>query len=373
MINGILQFIKKTILAINLARWNLLLLVSGLKTFQLPVLLARWFVVPNEAPLEQRICGFLKAKNNLYLNALVEEIAAQPDIVGTKFLWTGEATDYSLEGSFLFKSTAFVKDENFWQSLLKELVIKDFPKLKEQYNFFERRLDVLHDMRFYGSELELLTENTADLERSCRFDVDWIRTNKEKLWLCFDQDCRYSSKLEIKAQESLSRIFAFLLFEKNKFVSFWSGVSVNASGHVSFLDFDFIYIVDDKLKNFAISYIEDGASPKSLAEYKLVRALKLLEYYCPDIKIFKQWQVYFDASSSLFTINTDTTGLLQHLKKSGIIVDDSEKIKHTEFDDVSYLLDKNRHKKDPRYRKSSILYWGPLLIVIYFLLKHFPQ
>jgi hypothetical protein len=37
--------------------------------------------------------------------------------------------------------------------------------------------------------------------------------------------------------------------------------------------------------------------------------------------------------------------------------------------DIAYLLDKNRHKKDPQFRKSSILYWAPLLaalIILYY-------
>ena len=41
MINGILQFIKKTILAIKLARHNALCAIAGLKTFNAQLWIAR--------------------------------------------------------------------------------------------------------------------------------------------------------------------------------------------------------------------------------------------------------------------------------------------------------------------------------------------
>lgn len=371
MINEILQFIKKTILAIKLARYNLLELLSSLETFKKPALVARFFVVKSTMPLKQRLDCFLEDENNPYLYALIKEISARSDIVGSKFFYTEPLSPYALEGSVLFKTAAGARDEKFWLSLFRELVIRDFPELKEQYNFFSRRLDILNDMRFYASELELLSESSAELERNCLFEVDWIRSDKEKLYLCFDEDCRFTDKLDVKAQESLSRLFAYLLFEKKLFVSFWSGVSVNAAGCAGFLDFDFIYPADENLQNFAGRYIKEGAVPGTPAEYKLVRGIRLLDSFCPDIKVFKFWESYRNAGAPVRRVSTDTTGLLRHLQKSGVVVDAQTPVSHTSYDDISYLLDTGRHKKDARFRKSSILYWGPLVIAAYLLLKYF--
>lgn len=371
MINEILQFIKKTILAIKLARCNLLGLVAPLKTFKRAAAAARFFTVKNTASLEERLNCFLEQIDSPYLYAALEEISARPDVVGARFFYTRPLEPFALEGSFLFKSAASSEEERFWLSLFKELVVRDFPGLREQYNFYQRRLDILRDMRFYASELEMLNENSADLERSCLYEVDWIRSDKQKLYLCFDEDCRFTGKPDVKAQESLSRLFAYLLFEKNIFVSFWSGVSVNGKGHAGFLDFDFIYPADDNLRNFARLYVLGAISPQTLPEYKLARALRLLDSFCPDIKVFKSWDGYLTTPPPLRRVSTDTTGLLKHLQKSGVVIDAEPPVPHTTYDDVSYLLDTGRHKKDPRFRKSSILYWGPLVIVAYLLLKYF--
>jgi hypothetical protein len=39
--------------------------------------------------------------------------------------------------------------------------------------------------------------------------------------------------------------------------------------------------------------------------------------------------------------------------------------------DIAYLLDSKRHKKDKRFRKSSVAYWGPLLIAACLLYYYF--
>lgn len=371
MINEILQFIKKTILAIKLARYNLLDLVSPLKTFKKASIIARFFKHKDSSPLPERIRRFLDAENNPYLYALAEEISARSDIIGSDFFYTRPLDTQVLDGSVLFKTAAAPQDAGFWLALFKELAVVDYPKLKEQYNFFERRLDILNDMRFYASELELLSESSSELERSCLYEVDWIRSDKQKLWLCFDEDCRFTAQLDVKAQESLSRLFAFLLFEKGVFVSFWNGVSVNAKGHVGLLNFDFIYPADEHLQNFGRLYVLGAIMPQTLSELKLVRGIRLMEVFCPDIKVFKFWDKYLKADIPLRRVSTDTTGLLRHLQQSGVIVNAEIPIPHTSYEDVAYLLDNKRHKNEARYRKSSVLYWGPLVVAAYLLLKYF--
>lgn len=370
MINGILQFIKKTILSIKLARYDILFLFSKKRSFKPVFWIARWFTVPDSSPVIERIRRFVKAENNLYLSVAVEEVSAREDIVGTDFLWTGESREEELNGSVLYKNSPAEKDKTFWLSLFREIIIKDFPQLKEQYNGLEQRLDIQNDMRLYASGLEELKVNAAALDFHPDYDIDWIRSDKNNLYLLFTQLYRLTSHLSLAEQKNLSRLFAGMLFDRGYFIAFWREVAVNPLSEVFWTDFDFIYPADEDLRRFARRYAQGKTRPNSLMEHRLIGALKLLQHYCPDIDVFEEWNVFPDKKIP-FKISTSGEGLLDHLKKSGVVVDARPKIKHTTYDDVSGLLDSNRHKPKSFSGKSSILYWGPLIIAACLLLWYF--
>lgn len=369
MINEILQFIKKTILSIKLARYDILFPFSGLRSFRSASRIARWFVVADSSPLPERICRFLKDENNIYPSLAVEEIALRPDVVGANFSWTEEREEKVLEGNVLYKTSFAEKDKAFWMRLLKDMIIKDFPVLKEQYNMFEKRLNIQSDMRFYASELERLKEVSAALDYPADYEVDWIRSDKNNLYLTFNHPCRLTSNLTLSEQKNLSGLFAGMLFEQGVFVSFWREVAVNASG-VFFSDFDFVYSADENLRRFAQKYAQGKLSPKFLQEYRLVRAAGLLKKYCPDINVFDDWKNVRQKQNS-FKIGNNTDDLLNHLTKNGVIIDMRPEVKHTSYEDVAGLLGKKQQRKKIFYGKSSILYWGPLIIAAWLLFWHF--
>lgn len=371
MINEILQFIKKTILSIKLARYDALFLVEGLKTFKKNIAIARPFIIKNDLPKSTRIRRFLEAEDNLYLYAAADEISARNDIIGDLLFYNNHLKPHSLRGNFLFRSTGNAKEGSFYLDLFQEIVNQDFPQLSEQYKFFKKRLDVLLDMRFYASELEIVNEKTADIARGCAFDIDWIRTDKNNLYLCFDEDCFFTDHLEIPAQESLSRLFAYMLFEESIFISSWQGVSASTKGKVSFLDFDYVYPADESLKIFAQKILVGSVKPQNAIEFKLQRALRLLDHYCPDIRTFKLWEHYLNVVPNSDQKFSHSETLLRQLQKNGVVLHNPTKIDLPAAQDMAYLLDAHRHKNDPRFNKSRFVYWGPLLVLIYVLFRYF--
>lgn len=371
MINGILQFIKKTIFAVKLARFDALGTVSGLRTFKFQLWAARWFVKKRNFPLSENFCRFLQNENNLFLNAAVDEIRSRPDIVGEKDFYLYYSAPGILRGETLFKTTENAMDKAFWLRLFDEIVRRDYPQLKEQYNFFLRRLDMLQDMRFYASELEELKKAAMGYASPDVFEVDWIRSGKDKLYMIFERECRLTNKLHPESQEDLAHLFGYLFFEKNWFVSTWQGVAVMPDGRVVLPDFDYLYPATDDFKSFAKSWFKNQAAPANDFEFKLVRAFKLLQSYCPAINIAAVWQNYLDAPASTYKAAPAQNQLLHDLQRHGVVVKTDSDINFDKAEDLSYLLDSRRHKNDPRFRNSTVWYWGPLLIAVYVLYNYF--
>lgn len=362
MINRFLQFLKKQQLAVNLARNDLLFLIENLQSFKLEVPFAKLFYQKQKTSKLKRISNFLERENNPLLYVLAKELSVLDD----KLFYLPNLKKILLNECVLFKTTSGIKDADFYVNLFIELVNNDFPMLDGDIN----HLYTNFDMRLYASDLENLSDLLNENERCCQMEIDWIKTSKTNLYLCFDSKCKFTQKLNPSAQENLSRLFAFMLLEKSVFVSYWNGVMLNPKNEVGFLDFDAVYSADSSLLKYALSYIKQKTPAKTLLEFKLQRALKLLEYYCPDIDCFSFWK------SSVITACSNKTDysnpdMLNKLSENGFDFGTRQKITHTNPKDFEYLLDVSRHRKDPQFRKSTIYYWGPLLVLIYLLFKYF--
>lgn len=366
MINRFLQFIKKQSLAVTLARHDLLFLTEGLSVFDSVRPFASLFRIKSSLSVNRRMTGFLREENNPLLFAFAKEAA----VLNKKLFVLNAAKNIFLENDILFKSTSGIRDARFYITLFASLIERDLPQLGKDETDFDNALDIVMDMRLYGAELESLYDRIGGLENCCGMEIDWIKTSSESLYLHFAGKCVYTQKLNLEAQKNLSCLFAAMLLEKSVFVSYWNGIMVSQADTVGFLDFDTVYMAGEGLKNYAFAYINKKAAPKTPREYKLHRALQLLEHYCADIDCFAVWNRENSAVSGNAEIPTHTA-LLRQLKENGFNFGSSEKTAMTNPKEVAYLLDKNRHKKDPRFRKSSIYYWGPLLITIYILFRFF--
>lgn len=371
MINGILQFIKKTILAIKLARYNALFVVMPLKSFAPQRWIARLFIKRNNSNPLDNLRSFIETENNLYLNAAVDEILARSDIVGKNNFYLYYTEPRLMRNEALFKTTANAEDRRFYLKIFAEIVRKDYPFLQEQYNFFLRRLDILQDMRFYASEIEELSKAAMGFSGQNFFEVDWIRTNKEKLYMLFEKDCQLTDKLPVAAQKDFVQLFGYLLFEKNWFISSWQGIAITDSGSTALLDFDFLYPINDDLKAFVRAFFKEPQTPKNNIEYKLARALKVLQLYSPNVEIASLWKSYLREPESVYKAPQTPSQLLHHLEQHGVVIKSAPELNFEKPQDLAYLLDSQRHKNDPRFRKSTVWYWGPLLIAIYVLFRYF--
>lgn len=374
MINQILQFIKKAEFAAKLAKYDLLFLLKKQKIFKGCVLPAAMFERKSNLPPLDRIRLFLSQENNAVLDLAATEISTSPAIL-KEYLLTLKVNHQTFsKGDKKFLSALnLTEQDSFYLDLLKEY-LKGKGQSKKQKKYYKKQLDSLMDMRLYASELEFLNQNISGSKKNCPFEIDWIRTEKKDLYLIFKKECFYTSELNISAQKNLAEVFGYMLFENSVFVSFWKGLLTDSEGKVSFLDFDNIYEADSDLKKFAANYIQNGILPKKDLEYKMQRALNLLSFYCKDINPFDSWQKYIKNASDIMLLPTKTEGqekLLKDLSQNGVVIQKKESIELPKAKDLSYLLDSSRHKKDPRFRKSQAIYWGPLLILIYILLKYF--
>ena len=311
------------------------------------------------------------SENNLYLNAAADEILSRSDIVGENNFYFNRFSPVVFKKETLVKEVNNADNKYFYLNLFKEIIQKDYPKLKDVFRFFLHRLDILQDMRFYASELEEINKASLGFYGRNFFDVDWIRSSRQKLNLFFEEECNLTNKLSKKTQDEFVRLWGYLFFEKNWFISSWQGVGVTPKGHVTLLDFDFLYPVNDDFKSFIKLWLKKQIEPKNDFEFKLARAIKVLMMYCPEIKITEAWNEYLSQPASLYKPTYPSSNLLNQLKQHGVIMTTHSEINFDKAEDLTYLLDSRRHKNDPRFRKSSVWYWGPLFIVIYVLFRYF--
>lgn len=371
MINKFLQFIKKQQLAIRLARFDCLFITDSLSTFDSVRPLAKLFRRKSRLTPVLRVQTFLEYIQSPLLFAVYEEITSRTDIV-PEAAYVLPVPSRLLSGDILYRTNAPLKDRSFYLGLFREIVRRDLPELENQYKIFEKRIDTLFDMRFYGSELEHICEDAAGADTYCRYEVDWLKTNREKLYLSFDEPCRQTSSLNKEAQKNLAALFGYLLFEKSVFVSYWDSLCVNKESQVSFLNFDAVYPAYPELKRYAADFILDGRRPEKSEEYKISRGLKLLRDFCPSVRLPEFWDKYLEAESFIpREYPVPNQEFLRRLKENGMSLGQHHPIIMSDPHELSYLLRNPKLKNDPQFRKSSFFYWGPMALIFVYLLYYF--
>ncbi len=363
MINGILQFIKRLLFARRLARFDLLFLLANFSCFRKEVFFAKSMMQKSSLPISERLYRFLEAENNDFLYALAEEISVRLDLTGG-FLYNPPIKEKKInKGETVFRETNNLKNIGFYYNLLYRAA-KEKEQLYSVLEAVKKRLDSLLDMRFYGGLLETLSEQTS-AEKI--FSPNWILITKNKLYLDFIDSCRRTDKLTLAQQQNLAALFGDLLFNRSLYVSFWNGIIVDSQNNVAFASFDGIFEANSALKKF----ISQQRLPQTDDEFRLYRAVLLLKAYCPDVDVIKSWSSYFRERFLNADLSAAWQQLNSGLKKHNVVVSFSSEPKFTEAKNLSYLLDVSRHRKDPQFRKSTVYYWGPLLITIYLLFKYF--
>lgn len=363
MINGILQFIKRLSFARRLARFDSLFVLEGFSCFRKEVFLVRPFVRKSPLPAIERLRLFLNEEDNDFLYALAEEVSVRSDLTGGFLYMPQQRPETVYDGETVFKTAGKVKDAGFYLNLLKTAA-GEKTELRPVADSLTKRLDSLLDMRFYGAALETISEQT---EAGDIFSVDWIRTSKDELVLSFRKPCRRTQKLNKREQQVLVSLFGKLLFDRSLYVSFWSGVLADSENNVAFACFDGIFEADSALKNFA----RNQNLPQTENEFRLHRAMKLLAAYCPQINIAECWAPFFRKDMIKADLSSAQKQLSAELQKYRVIIPPAPELHFTDPKNLAGLLDSSRHRRDPRFRKSTIYYWGPLLIAAYLLFKYF--
>ncbi len=364
MNNRFLQFIKKQQLAIRLARFDSLFLISGLKAFRGTINFAKLFVRKSKQRPLIRLQEFLFSENNPLLFALYDEFTCRTDLLPYEsYLLPVEQK--TLFGEVCTQTTKGLHNTRFFLSLCDQIIADDYPELSEQYKLFKQRLDAIFDMRFFASELEMLCGEVGGFERGCPFDINWLKTSRDEIWLDFDKKYNFSDKLPPKAQESLSRLIAYLIFDKKIFMSLFKGVGYNYQSRVCLPDIDYLYPVSPELQTYAINCIVHRHKPKTILEHKMQRLLFLLEDYCPDIKVFDSWRDYLKQEHRRFSpAENKDEELLRLFNSCGIDQCVRQPIVMTNPQDIAWLLDSRRHLKNPQFKNSTFIYWGPLIVAI---------
>ena len=372
MINKILQFIKKQKFANELARFDCLFLLKDVSIFNAHKIVARFYLSANDLAPRQKVLNFLQSQNNPLLVRIACEISSMNKFYNDEVFYLEKDVDSLCDGDVLYKDNRLIKDNHFLITLLKEFLIKDCKYCKGDYLAVKKNMELNLDARLMGAELEQLHDLSLGFDKCANFDIDWIKTNQKELFINFPKQSRITQNLNIKAQENLVMLYGYLLFEKHIYISYFDGVLIDAKNHVSFIDFDLVSEASAPLKLFAFDYINKKLAPSSIEQERIARSLNLLCKFCPKIDVAKMFDKYKGYHQHPAEISSSFKENFFPMFQNNPILSSANIVDLTSNpEDVAYLLDHTRHKKDPRYASSSIKYWLPLLIVLYFLLKFF--
>lgn len=364
-------------MAVTLAKNDSLSVLDGLQSFNGIGALVRFFYRNRLSYAENSIRSYLKFSQDAAMLAVYDEVSARGDIIKEDFCPIG-FEEKTILNDDLFSVIA-VDDETaeFYTDLAAEIVQTDYPALKEELNAFRRRMEKLSDMRLYAAEMEDFNEILSKMESAFPLNVDWNQTGKGGLVVDVRESLILGQQLSSEAQENLLQTVALLFFEHSAFISCFRAVYTNHASKVNFYGFDRVYSVDADLRAFALRFLNGEVSPSKFLEFKLARLIKLLEFYCPEYDI--------TAYLSKFAADYPKGEKLVAEEESG-----AQKKTLKLFSDQHFGLASlpdsryepsadsfKRHllmpdfKKETRLIKSPIMYYVPLLFLIYVLLKLF--
>lgn len=378
MKNGLLQIIKKFNLAVTLAKNDSLGVLDNLRSFNGIRGLVNLFYRSQLPEPESNIHYYLKFSQDAALLAVYDELSARSDLFGDDFRPIGceEKTILNDEAFSVFA----IDDDTaeFYSDLATEIVHTDYPELTEELTTFNRRMEKLSDMRLYGAEVEDFNEILKKIESAFPLNIDWGQTGKGNLSLDIAESLIISSQLSATAQENLLQTVAQLFFEYSVFVSSFRAIYTNHASRINFYGFDRVYAVDPALQEYCLDYIYSRTAPTKFLEYKLVRLFRLLEFYCPECDVLGFFRQFSSENSQEEIVLSEesepeaqkkTLNLFHEQQFAFTSPVDSTSI--SSADSFKRHLLKENFKKETRFAKTPFLYFIPLLILIYALLKMF--
>lgn len=357
MIKDFLQFIKKTILAVKLSQQGLFEPLSKLQTFHYAIIPAQIF-----SSSKANLDSFFKQCQNMHLIRILEELLSAASLCGFPIYFLPCLENKKYQNQVEISQVEDDKDELFYKTLFKEICFKDFYQAQGLFEAWQKAQDSQKDMRLYGSLLEEINKNNQI------YEIDWIRTSKETLVLNFKQEAILTDKLSKEAQKNLVQQFANLFFAEKILVEAWRGILCAKENQVSFLPILNIQKLSLEDINFAIEYLQINKKPQTLLQSKIIYAFEMLKFYCPNINLSTMLASFLHPH--IMKKAQGEQKLLSNLNRHGVVYASKSKIKFKSPQNLAYLLDSQRHKKDNQFKKSSSLYIM-LLLLAYLLLRYF--
>lgn len=362
MINEFLQFLKKQQFVNKFARADLLFLLRRLQTFKSQMLWARLVVRPSVLRPSERICCELSLEQNrlpaifapaLSLNAgICPPVQIPPELPAA--------------GCVRIRCALDGKERSFATGLVRELIAEDFADF--ELSDWLQTLDLNYDMRLFGSELERLQTSSLSREEALPLAVDWIRTSQEELWLELPPDVSLQAELSFPAQQQMAELYFYLLFAKGIYLSDWRWLAVDSQNRIAWVDFSAVFSADSSLQNFARRWLHGEAQAQTMLQKKIERSLRLLKIWCPDLNLAELAVLKYALPE---TANAEPALSLDLLARNGFPSANAAAPDSVDPEQLVYLLDSDRYRRNPLFRKSSFFYWGPLLIAILVLYYFF--
>lgn len=368
MKKAIIQFIKKFNLARRFAAADSLVMLRRLKTFAVVYPLAALFSRRRPEGREERLASMLDNNADSVLKILLETAAVPAGCFGYRLPFLPQ----TLTGNRLLLDNSALKEQAFYLSLARELIRRDCPQAAPFYQLFCHRLNKLADLRLYAAGLEELHRFLSPLPEFCPYTVNWQKTSAAELWLDASSPLLLTANLPLSAQKNLLRLFSYLFCRCGIFVASFSYVAVDDSHRVALLDYDALHPVDSSLRVYLAAYLKTGQLPQGYSEYLLCRAVGLLRRFCPDCDMASELLAETEADPLfLFPAQTGFEERLEICRCRNLVLSPSADVPDPDPRRLLPLLDKNRFKKDPVFRKSSVWYYLPLLLAAYLLLRYF--
>lgn len=366
MKNEILQFIKKIKFCRRLARFNVLFTCKEFSTFRIPAALTAATAHSSTTSAPAALGAYLQSEPNPLIRAFFEEMIMEDS---TDFLYRSPQV---FNGTLPVLSTRQIADTAFLQRTAADLVAKDRPLWSDRLKAFKSRVGKLTDLRFYASELERLQDSAAGFAELLPYSIEWLQTGKDNLWVSFAHECCYGADLPPPVQCNLLRFWSFLFFEKNLLVSAFPAVLYNSQHQVNFLEIGNLFPVEIDSRRFLTECLHKKAPVLEESQRRIALALQRLRLLTPDI----DFNAFMASMAALYPSQpvAETGGdspLLDLYAKHGLLLSPRSSLVDPAPQKLSYLLDKNRFKKDARFKKSSLSYALPLAILIYVLYRYF--
>ena len=363
MIKQILQFIKKTQFTIKLARAGLFPLIKSLKTFRFSKIFAVFFCRTSNESLQKSLDSFCqKHKQDKVFCAFAGTIFSAAPLFGLPLYFINDLKKQDFDREITLKNTTDFTAYGFYLNLLKELTRKDFPQAKDAVNWFKKQIDIIYDFRLWGADLEELKKTLPQ-----SYDINWRQTTQEALRLTFLQKYHTLAKLSRQAQENMVAYFAQLFFEQHLFISDWKNILCSKKNDIALLEISPIQILLPEDLLFIKNYLQKKQKPTTFKQSQMIYSLEKLWQSCPDVDLNKIWAE--NLKQNFVKSKAIDSSFLSSLKKHGVVYAKENHISFPKADSLCYLLDSSRHKKDPRFKKSSILYALLLLLACWLCLN----